>query len=303
MSCDDSFFEEDSNKLCPVQPHEWIGQTNTKLATSRLNQMKKQFQKAAWVAALGLGVGTAAQAQINNEDLVLGFTSPNAASIGGVKSDYVIDLGSLTTLLGSGAQQITLSGSEYSDSTFTAAVGGAVTGGSAYVGIVGATHGSSGDVILSGVAGSTPPTGTKNNYQSAANFPSGLSLGEVSQSGQSFFNNIAQNPTSAGAAPSSFAQFVQNPLQGITSAQGTGGSALNLEIYRGTFTSIPQTASAFSDEGFVSILFSSNGGISGVAWDEAATAAAVPEPGTYGLFAGAGLLVLVLRRQLTGRTA
>jgi hypothetical protein len=263
---------------------------------TKLNQMKKQLLKAGLVAALGLGASTAAQAQINNDDLVLGFTSPNATSIGGVKSDYIIDLGQV---LGTSPAQIPLSGSQYNDPTFTANLGGAVTGGSAYVGIFGAKSGSSGDVILSSTV--VPPTGSKSSYASAATFPASVTLGLVPQTGQSVFNNISTAPGQPGNNATSFGLYVPSPLETISSSQGTGQSLLNLEVYRATYPLIGN-ASAFVDQGFISLLFSANGGIAGVAWNEPATSA-VPEPSTYGLFAGAGLLLVLFRRQLTGRTA
>lgn len=259
--------------------------------------MKRQLVKATLAAALGLGVSTAAHAQIASDDLILGFTSPNAASVGGSQYDYIIDLGQL---IGTSAHQITLSGSQYDDPTFVTDLGAATTGGNTYAGIFGGKSGSSGDIIIS--ATSTPPTGTKNNYQSAATFPTSVNLGAVAQLGNSIHDNISTAPGAQGANANNMALYVPSPLESISASQGTGQSLVTLEVYQANYTSIPSTASAFGDQGFVSILFNANGGVGGVAWDEAALAP-VPEPGTYGLFGGLGVLLLTLRRKFAGRTA
>jgi hypothetical protein len=277
------------------------GRDRETIKTTAQTDMKiKTLHKAAALAALALAAGTAAQAQINNNDLLLGFTSPNAASVGGIQYDYIIDIGQL---LGTGPHQITLSAGQYNDSTFTTDLGAAVAGGNAYVGVFGATLGSSSDVILS--APSTPSTGTYNDEHSAAGFPASVTLGPIAQSGQSVHNNISVGPGLAGANPSSFALYVPSPLETVSSSQGTGQTLFNLSVYESTLTAgFPSgTVNPYSDQGSVSILFSANGGISGVAWDEAATPMSVPEPSTCGIFAFAGLLAVGIRRYLVIRIA
>lgn len=253
--------------------------------------MKRQLIKAALVAAVSLSVGAAAQAQINNDDLVLGFTSPNATTTGGSKYDYLLDLGSLSTIQAGGATQLTLSG--FDPATFHSILGTAVTGGSAYVGIVGGTSGSSGDVFFSNA--SQPASGTKSTYATAAGVVPGLSLGQVAQTGQSFFNWIAESPASQGGqGTSSFSGYVGNPLLTISAAQGSGSENIDLTLWKGTYTSFPQQASTFSDIGYISLNLS--GGNLGAAWDQ--EAAPVPEPGSVAILGVMGVIAFSLRRQL-----
>lgn len=262
--------------------------------------MKNNLYKAALLAALGLGGVTATQAQINNNDLVLGFTSPNATSISGTKYDYLIDLGNLSTIEAGGASQLTLSGSQFDSATFNSILGSAVTGGSAYVGIVGGTSGSSGDVFYSNA--SQPVTGTHGNYATAAGVVPGLTLGQVPQTGQSFYNWVAESPSSQGAmGNSSFSGYVGNPLYAVSASQGSGSQNIDLTLWEGTYTSIPSHASAFSNIGFISLNLT--GGNLGVAWNQEAVPAAVPEPTVLALLGGAGLLLLGFRRQSIGKNA
>lgn len=255
--------------------------------------MKQQFIKATLAAAMGLGLTTVAHAQIANNDLVLGFTSTGATS------DYIIDLGQL---LGTSAHQITLSGSQYDNNSFVLALGSSATAGNLYAGIFGGNNAANGDIIISAL--STPTKGSYNNEKAAAGFPASVSLGLVAQSGQSVHNNISTAPGQPGANANSLALNVPSPLETITAGQGTGQSLVKLEVFQSTFTSgFPSgTTANYTDQGFVSILFNSDGGIGAMAWNQDAQLAAVPEP-TYGLFGGLGVLVFALRRQFTRKTA
>jgi len=254
--------------------------------------MKRQLTKATLAVALGLGISTAAQAQIANDDLVLGFTST------GAQNDYIINLGQL---LGTSAHQITLSGSQYNNSSFLANLGSSATGGNLYAGVFGGNAGSTGDIFISAL--SQPTQGTFNNEHQGSGFPSSVSLGLVPQSGQSVHDNISTAPGLAGANPSSLGLYVPSPLQTISASQGTGQSVVNLEVWQSTFHQFPSAATtAYSDQGFVSLMFNNDGSLGGVAWDQPAQLATVPEP-TCGMFAGLGALFFALRRQFKSKTA
>jgi hypothetical protein len=263
--------------------------------------MKNHLYKAALTAALGLAGAVAAQAQYANNDLDLGFTSPNASSVGGVKYDYVIDLGQL---LGASAQQI--SASTFipfnADFYFTPDLSSAVAGGEAYAGIFGGKSGSAGDLFFS--ATSTPGTENYATMANAAGIPTGVTQGQIAQSSaSSVFGDVSEAPGANGANPNSFAGYAASPLEAITTSEGTGGTVMDLEVYEASYNALTHSSTAFSDEGYVSILFGSNGSISGVAWDEVAVTAPVPEPATWSLYAIGGLLTLALRRRFSGKVA
>lgn len=267
----------------------------TKILNSNehLNDMKNLY-KAALLAALGI-TAVSAQAQIANNDLVLGFTSQAA----GVTSDYVLDLGQIPTTANTQLSGISLS-------TFNSVFGSALSGGQVNVGIVGGTDSGTFDAITSTldngsgtatVAGSNAPkTATgKSQLSGAADSADGLALGVVSQGDlSSFSQNIAINPTTAGAAANSFAGYLgSNPLSTISS-----GETITLDLWKST-QSGKSGATAWVYEGDVALDLT--GSTLSAVFDP--TVVSVPEPTTYGLLAGAGLLVVALRRNINPKNA
>lgn len=255
--------------------------------------MKNLFYKAALVAALGYTGVTAAHAQINPNDLVLGFTSQAS----GVSDDYLVDLGQIPTTSGT-----SLNVSGFNGSTFSSIFGSALANGEVNAGIVGSTPGTSGDVIFSrlnsagtpGLAGSaTPPGDTLPALRDAAGTVSStsLTLGEVAQTQTtSFYYNIAQNPMADGTAGiSSFAGYADNPLVTIPSSE-----SVVLDIYEDSYTS--RANNGWTYDGSVTLNLSGDS-------LSAVYVSPVPEPATYALFGGLGMLMLVLRRKWSGKVA
>ena len=256
--------------------------------------MKKHLYRAALAVGLGLAGTTAAHAQINNNDLVLGFTS----QFGGVVNDYVIDLGQIPSSPGAIDTSAIFDPTTFAN-TFTTSSGNALTSGAVNVGIIG---GGALDVIdsvqdTSGFPSTTAPGSfapggsTPSNIGAAAEIASAITLGTPSQASQnSFYSDVAKNPTTPGANNNSFAGYVSNPL---TTIDGTSQS-LVLDLWEDTTTGRTGTT-GWTYEGFIDL--SLNGGNLTAAYDEITT---VPEPTTYGI-CGLGVLLFGLRRKLTGK--
>jgi hypothetical protein len=267
-----------------------------KTKTKKIFKMKKNLYKAALMAALGLAGVTAAQAQINNNDLVLGFTS----QFTGVTQDYLIDLGPLPSNIPAN-YNTPLSVSGFNSATFGGIFDTALANNAVNLGIVGSTPNgdSGGEVILSildngtgtpTLAGSlTPPSDTESALANASDIPTTLVLGPVSQSANgSFFNNVAENPTTPGiAGNNSFTGYSDNPLSTLG-----GSESILLDLYENTFA--PRTASSWVYAGDVSVDVSGD--------TLTATFDPVPEPGTA-LIAGISGLSLVLLRRRFNRNA
>ncbi|HTV41071.1 MAG TPA: PEP-CTERM sorting domain-containing protein [Candidatus Sulfotelmatobacter sp.] len=256
--------------------------------------MKNVFYKACLLAALGFVGATAAQAQINANDLVLGFTSQAS----GVSDDYLVDLGQLPT-----TPNTALNVSGFSWTTFSSIFGSALANGQVNAGIVGSTPGNTGDVILSqldngtgtaSIAGSaTPPGDTLSGLHDAASTVSStsLTLGEVAQSQTtSFYYNIAENPTTVGAAGiSSFSAYADNPLVTISSSE-----SVVLDIYEDSYTS--RSNNGWSYDGTVTL------NLSGDSLSAVYDVTPTPEPSTC-VLGGLGMLMLVVRRKWSGKLA
>jgi hypothetical protein len=254
--------------------------------------MKRTPYKMAALVLLGLaGISTV---KASTTDLLLGFNDaagPNAA-----QNDYVIDLGlSGTSLiadaLASPNSTYNLS-STFSSSTFTGAFDG--NGGDANylndvaAGVVGGITGAANPKYLfqTDLIGNTPAaihSGQFNDAAASAQSPAIGQYASASTSGWSAY--VAASPTSPGTLVSGddVADQTGNPLGQLSSGD------LSLALWEDTRTGT-STIGGWVDEG----TFNINVDTDTISF----TAAAVPEPATYGLFSGVGLLMLALRRQL-----
>ena len=255
-----------------------------------------KLYKAALLAALGLASVTAAQAANGQPgDLILGFVNGT--------QNYVIDLGALPITAGTDfgiAGSGLFSLSTY-NSTFTA--------GGVSVGIVGGQLlGGVGDYIYTtslrsgvvdtsfGTAGTeTVPTkpGTRPNLSNAASLMTAIDLGVQSATAAGSFSSlVAASPTASGLnLTTSYVGYVvqgANPLKDIT------GNTITLDLWESIRGG---SVGAFTYQGDITL----NLNTGSLVWDPSVTA--VPEPASYGLLAGAGLLVVTLRRQFSRKNA
>lgn len=237
----------------------------------------KKLYKAALAAALGLGAVTAAHAQINNNDLVLGFTSEAA----GVTSDYIVDLGQLP----SSPDTVMAS---LDDALFDSTFGSAISGGQVFAGIVGGADVSSPDVFTSVAGGSSAPGVVTRTYLAdASGLPGAMLTGVQAQSSQSsWYYNIAENPMTPGSAVNSFAGYLgSNPMATFNGNE----EAVILDLYENTAPAIRGNPAGWEYVGNVTVTLA--GSTLSAVYD-------APEPSTYGLFALGGVLLFTLRRQL-----
>jgi hypothetical protein len=258
------------------------------------------------LAVLSLGaafVSTVAHAQsLENGDLILGFTSQSATA----NNDFVVDLGPIP-----GAPNTTLPTSGYDATAFAssfAAVGGvsALDSGAVNVGIVGGVNnGGLGDFIYTSVLdngsgtatvpGSVAPVGTKSStfLDSAADELGNLTPGSI-PAATGFTGSVAENPSTAGTSTYSFATYAgANPLTTIPA----GVSSILLDIYQDTSTS--RTGASGFDTYVGDVLVNITDSGMTATFDPVAA----PEPSTYALLAGGGLLAFALRRQFVRKNA
>jgi len=280
--------------------------------------MKNQLYKAALLAALGLGSISAAHAQSDPSypaagDLVIGFSSTAA----GVTQDYDVDIGQVSAL----TVDDNLS-ADLSVSTLQSIFGANLAGVS--VGVVGYNN----DPVLLGdtdlyrtttrnagpytpaytSADSTTPTKPASNgaiTTSAGDIASldvgdgqnGINKGTSSSPGAGSWSDlIAQSSTTVAFSGTGLATEAGNPM-GVLVSNGSGGYTLNLDMYEDNNSGTAGRTYVY--QGYFNLDISSSGGnLSSDSFTYDPTAA-VPEPGTYGLCAGAGLLLLGLRRQFS----
>ncbi len=253
--------------------------------------------KMAVVSAAAVLVAQGARAQIANGDLVLGFTGTGATT-----QDYVIDLGSLTSF-NSQSSTIQHLGGLVNLGSF--AVPNPVIG-SMNVGVLfGSGNGVTGDYVGYGILRSgnnaagtvgteaAPATPSGGSFVTlAANAGNGTTLGTPANTTALSFTGNANPLTTGGVAQNLNAQDVLNPMAGTSIALDLFESTRLAPSGRST------PASAFTYEGTLNIDLSGANAV--VDFTPAGFASAVPEPSTYGLIGGAGLLFMALRRQLRG---
>jgi len=253
--------------------------------------MKKSYKVA--IAAVAAVIGLASQGAYAQSagDLLLGINNNDS----GGTADLVVDLGTFANL---NAHQNTAFSLGVNNTTLASDLGG--TGGPASynVGIVGAKSVPTGTSSLfvsvkdngtgtaSAQGSTTPPSLSQANYGSALGnvFPA-----VVTGNNTTFTVNIAKDPTTVGTGDSSFsANTGINPLANV------GGNSVVLDLYREQSAGTPGSWSYLGD---ILVNFSTD------TYTFDPVAAPVPEPATYGVIAGAGLLMLALRRQFVRKNA
>ncbi len=244
--------------------------------------------KTAALAALGVAMGTTAKAQYNANDLILGFTKTGAAN------DYVIDLGNANTTVGVGGSTVHDLSGDFSLATLSAQFGGLNGASMGVAGGNGATAGR--DLYYTELRGAlgTPPVPGSTAPGSLASTPIANGANDVSAVANGLPLSAGQSATPAQGNASSWSTAVVN--FGIDTGRNpmsqANGSLIYEDLYRGT------PNGAFAYDGFFTLDTSGSGSLT---FTPAATA--VPEPSTYGMLAGAGLLALSLRRQFTHKSA
>jgi len=250
----------------------------------------KRFTKTVMLGAAAAAAlaSQSAQAGFTVNDLYLGFTQPTATS------DLIIDLGQASSLIGN-TSIVDLSGDLGSlstfNSTFSSTANGvsmAVIGGDNMFNQFGvfATQVRAGGAGLPGVAGSAITAGHTSALMSGgASVVAGLASGGQPTAGNSLVDG--SKSYSAAEVTTSASSFV-----GKTGVNPTGTIDSSGIIYEDLFAAT--TSSAYKYAGYFTFNYSADS-----LTFTPATLAAVPEPGMYGVLAGAGLLVLSLRRQFS----
>jgi hypothetical protein len=255
----------------------------------------KQMIKISLLAVGAAMVTQALQAQISDGDLVIGF---NSSSVG---SDYVIDLGQVPS-----AANTQLGGS-ISLSTYNTTYGanlvnvGVVAGDQS--GIVDPSGGESAwtTTLRTGTAATSyasagtetaPGVQTASAVDSMASLAESVALGVTgtSTAQQTAWNQvIAKGPGQTGANSLNYGTYA-NPMAALSS------QPLTLDLWSITDDS---GINHWTYDGDLQINLT--GASPSVVFDPAVVA--VPEPTTYGLLAGGGLLALALRRQFSVKNA
>jgi hypothetical protein len=251
------------------------------MRTKKMSMNK--FIKTTMLATAGAALVTQV-AQAANNDLILGFTQA------GGTTDYIIDLGQATAVGVNGTSVIDISG-YINQSTFTSAFG---AGNNVSASVVGGKNGSTATLYVtatrSGAGNNAMPNSTTPNPGLDATSLSTMgaqanSLGITYTAGTgTTIGNGAANSFTVGILNNYASEGSIDPRTALTGTifedlwfnHVTAGTAQGW-VYEGYFTINEGTPTlTFTPAGFVP----------------------VPEPATYGVLAGAGLLALCLRRQL-----
>ncbi len=262
--------------------------------------IQKLTKAGALVAGALLACQAAHAAGITANDLYMGFQNSGASS------DYIVNLGAASSILGQDTV-VNLSG-DFTESDITAILGGA---GTSYAGTIGANNAGGvpsvanpadayGTVLRTSnlgnnaVSGSVQPTAISSGsditaYNDLGTLNAPATAGGQLDSGKTFTADVPSSGATAGT---------YNSATGlIPNSAVTTSSALIEDLW---YTADPSTGRTDTSkpwvyEGYFTI------DLTGSSPDVTFTSdlvTAVPEPTTYGLMAGAGLLLLSLRRQL-----
>jgi len=234
---------------------------------------------------------------VTGNDLYMGFQN----QAGGGTEDYIINLGLASGIVGQ-TSVIDLSG-DFSLSDFNAVLG---SSSSMFGGVIGANNANNpSDVYLTqlrvGGAGSSPATAGSNVgatmtrsqdnstfavLGSLANPAAGTGTLDTSKS----WENVVEPTFTTG---SFYGQTGINPDSAVSPS-----TVLYEDLWL-TSSSSSVGAKPYAYEGYFTLDLT--GSQPSLTFTGANVVTAVPEPATYGLLSGAGLLLLSLRRKLTGQ--
>lgn len=240
----------------------------------------KNSYKAILLAALGLSAVSAAQAQ----EMLLGMTdtSGNASA----HNDYVIDLGA------------------YTQFTATATLGGSINSGTVNTAYGSVDPNYLNDVAVGAVTGNNSP---KFIYQTGS-FVSPLTATEIGSAG-SLVSAVAVGEY-ASSSSSGWSANVETDSSNVGANNGTSGSIsgdTGLLMHNLSSGIVTETLFSGTVSGLSTVHESTLGtltvNLNNDTWSFQGANASVPEPATYGLLAGAGLLVIGLRNQFTRKKA
>jgi hypothetical protein len=256
-------------------------------------------------ALLAVGMAVAAQgAHAANNDLIIGFDQPGVSA-----TDYTVDLGNFSTV-GLGKTTTTTLSSDLNMTSFNTAfsspngVAVAVVGGNNGVGTkdVLATAVRTGNNPAAQAGSATPTTLTSSAQVTGAGAkPNGISPLGLGSAGSttSWDSLVSVGATDNGTTSSDMVHQMNgyNPM-GVIS-----GNTIMLDLYDNTLAG--STVGGWLYQGFFTLTFTGSGAnlSDTLTFTPATLAVAVPEPATYGVLAGFGLLALSLRRQLSRKTA
>lgn len=237
-------------------------------------------------------------------NLLFGFQ--NAA--GGGTEDYIIDLGAASSIVGQ-TSVVNLS-SDFSSADFNAVLG---SSSSMFGGVIGAAgtgvggnNSSTADLyatqLRSGgpgpspaTAGSVAPAGlTRAQDNSAYSAISGTLVSPAAGSGTLDTTKSWEAQIDPGTTSPSY-----HSVTGINADSSVSTSSVLYEDLWYTTSSSISGSKAFTYEGY----FTLDAANDTLTFTGANVAVAVPESGTFGLLAGVGMLLVALRRQLTGIVA
>jgi PEP-CTERM motif len=248
------------------------------------------MNKIAKISMLALGAAMVTQAlQAQNAvsgDLILGFDNGT--------SDYVLDLGALPTTTtdfssewdgtATGFGGMTGSG----QLTVGAIEGNNIGGTGSTVAISEVRTGSADTAWPSGKGTETLPTSpsTRPNISNAASLVTAITTGLQATSAAGSFENVVAFSATANTF-TSYLGAADSPFQNLN------GSTIVLDIFKDTQKSSGVNPYVFAGD------LSINTSTGSIVFDPVA----VPEPATYGLLAGGGLLALAIRRQFVRKNA